>query len=123
MKIRLFNDSVRIRLTQAEVEALAAGGILESVIPFPGEAFVCTVQPTIDNFEAHQAGGRLTVLVPKSRTAAWASSSEEGMYAELPAASVGRVLRVAVEKDYRCIHKPGSPDSAGAFPNPAEIGD
>src|SRR5580698_5707115 len=114
MKIRLFNDSVRIRLTQAEVEALAAGGVLESVTPFPGEAFACTIQPSKDEFEAHQAGGRLTILVPETRTVGWASSSEEGMYAEQPSGHDGLVLRIAVEKDYRCIHKPGSPESAGA---------
>ena len=116
MKIRLFDDSVRLRLTQVEVEALAAGGMIESVIPFPGEALACVVQPTIGPLEARHSSGRITILVPKHDVANWASSTGEGMYAN-------GVLRIAIEKDYRCIHKPDSPDNAGTFPNPLASGD
>ena len=75
MKIRLFSDSVRVRLTQVEVEALAAGGAIESVTPFPGEALACTVQASAaDLFRAHHAAGRISILVPKALTAEWAES-------------------------------------------------
>lgn len=111
MKIRLFGDSVRVRLTQVEVEALAAGGAIESVIPFAGEALACMIQPSDGPLEAHHASGRITIMVPREGTANWAASMDEGMYA------TGR-LRLAIEKDYRCIHKPDSPDNAGTFPNP-----
>ena|SRR5450432_1317639 len=115
MKIRLFGDSVRVRLTQAEVEALAGGGVIESIISFPGEALVCAVQASGDVVEAHYAAGRITIRVPSEGVAPWASSAEEGMY------SRGFGFRVAVEKDYRCIHKPDAPDNAGTFPNPLEL--
>ena len=117
MKIRLFGDSIRLRLTQLEVETLAAGGDVESVTPFPDEAFTCTIQPSNGPLSVHHAGGRLTVLVPRIRTAEWAASSDEGMYGEQV------LLRIAVEKDYRCIHQPESPANAGTFPNPAATGD
>jgi hypothetical protein len=65
--------------------------------------------------EAHHANGRLTILLPARQTASWAASSDEGMY------STAGTIRIAVEKDYRCIHKPDSPDNAGAFPNPLEF--
>jgi hypothetical protein len=119
MKIRLFGDSLRIRLSQLEVEALAGGGAIESVTPFSDEAFACTVQPSETAFEARHAAGRITVMVPLERAQAWAASSEEGMYAEQPVQ--GLLLRISVEKDYRCIHKPDSPDNADTFPNPAAI--
>ena len=112
MKIRLFGDSIRLRLTQVEVQAIAAGGTIESVIPFPGEALACTVQPSTGPLlEARHQGGRITILVPPRDAAHWAASEDEGLY------STG-VLRIALEKDYRCIHKPDSPDNAGTFPNP-----
>jgi hypothetical protein len=123
MKIRLFGDSVRIRLTQAEVEALAAGGAIESVTPFPGEALACTVQPSQDSFEVHHASGRVSILIPQTRTTEWASSDEVGMYAEQVPANGGRAMQIAIEKDYRCIHKPDAPDNAGTYPNPAAIGE
>src|SRR4051794_20638652 len=113
MKIRFFEDSIRLRLTQTEVEALAGGGAIETLIPFTDEAFACMIQPTTGDFEAHHAAGRLTVMVPLDRTKAWAESSEEGFYGEQALAGGARVLRIAVEKDYRCIHKPDSPDNAG----------
>ena len=123
MKIRFFEDSIRLRLNQAEVEALGSGGALETVIPFTDEAFACMVQPTSGDFEAHHAAGRLTVMVPAERTKTWAESNEEGIYGEQPLAGGTRILRILVEKDYRCIHQPDSPANAGTFPNPASIGD
>ena len=113
MKIRLFGDSIRVRLTQVEVEALAAGGAIESVIPFPSEALTCYVQPIDGPLEARHAAGRISILVPLAETIRWAASRDEGMYG-----SSGETLRIAVEKDYNCIHKPDSPDNAGTFPNP-----
>ena len=118
MKIRLFGDSIRLRLTQVEVEALAAGGAIESVIPFPGEALACSVQSTNGGFEARHAAGRISVSVPYTEIVKWASSDEEGVY------GTADTLGIAVEKDYRCIHKPDSPDNAGTYPNPiASTGD
>ena len=112
MKIRLFGDSIRLRLTRVEVETLAKGGWLETIIPFPGEALACAVQLSDGPLEAHHAVGRITVRLPKEATAVWAASETEGMYATAGS------LRVAIEKDYNCIHKPDSPDNAGTFPNP-----
>ena len=59
MKIRLFGDSIRLRLTQAEVAALAKGGELEAVIPFVGEALACSVRPFDGPLEARHAAGRI----------------------------------------------------------------
>lgn len=112
MKIRLFGDSIRLRLTQAEVEILSKGGALEAVVPFSGEALACSVQPSDGPLDAHHSTGRITVLLPAGATAAWAASTDVGMYATTGA------LRIAVEKDYNCIHKPDSPDNAGTYPNP-----
>ncbi|HEY3738431.1 MAG TPA: hypothetical protein VGL53_01240 [Bryobacteraceae bacterium] len=118
MKIRLFGDSIRLRLNQAEVESLAAGGAVEMVIPFPGEAFACTVQPSGNSIEVRHSGGRLSILIPQAQTTAWAASAEVGMYADQQPSSGGAVLRVLIEKDYRCVHNPDAPDNAGTFPNP-----
>ena len=113
MKIRLFGDSIRLRLTQVEVETLSKGGVIESVIPFPGEAMACAVQPSEGPLEVRHSAGRIMVSMPSTEeTRRWASSEEEGLYG-----SVGP-LRIAIEKDYNCIHKPDSPDNAGTFPNP-----
>lgn len=117
MKIRLFGDSIRLRLTQEEVATLSKGGALESVIPFPGEALACVVQPFDGPLEARHAASRISVLVPQAETARWAVSEEVGMYATSLSGSGGPV-RIIVEKDYNCIHKPDSPDNAGTFPNP-----
>lgn len=112
MKIRLFGDSLRLRLTQAEVATLAHGGSLETVIPFPGEALACMVQPSDEPLTARHAAGRITILMPRSETTAWAASETEGMY------GASGHLRLAVEKDYNCLHKTDSPENDGTFPNP-----
>jgi hypothetical protein len=109
-------DSIRLRLTQDEVSSLARGGPIESLTQFPGEALMFALEPSELDFESHHAVGRVTVRAPLHLIQSWAKSGDEGLYQNQPVA--GGSLRIAIEKDYACLHKADSPENAGTFANP-----
>ena len=49
------------------------------------------------------------VILPRAMAAAWADSDQ----VTLESSDAG--VRILVEKDFQCLHKPGDPE---AFPNP-----
>ncbi len=117
MKLRVHGDSVRLRLSQAEVAQLAETGVVESATHVaPGAALAVMLraedirQPT-----ASLDGSALTVAVSRADVAVWAEDDREGLYGEQSAGD-GRTLQVAVEKDYACDHREtGAHDT---FPRP-----
>lgn len=113
MKVRLFGDSIRVRLTQSEVTSLADGGEIEVVLPVPPQALACSIRSMDDVLSVRHANGRMSIHVPSAECRRWAESTDEGLYGQQGG------LRIAVEKDYRCLHKDNSPDNLGTFPNPA----
>jgi len=57
-------------------------------------------------------GGVLTVLIPTGAVRAWAAGDEVGLYAQ------DEALRIAIEKDFRCLTR--VEEEPDAYPNPAE---
>jgi hypothetical protein len=117
MKLRVLDDSIRLRLDRAEVDRLAGAGVVEATTRFPGGATLAYRLEAGDGFAATQSAGIVTITVPAGDVANWAiDDSEVGLYARLDNGS--GELRVIVEKDFHClIPRPGV-DPADFFPNP-----
>jgi hypothetical protein len=117
VKLRILDDSIRLRLARAEVDLLAAVGEVSGTTRFPGGAELTYRLASGDTFTADSADGVVTILIPAVDVAAWTSDDEQiGLYANLPTA--GGELRIIVEKDFHClIPRPGI-DPADFFPNP-----
>jgi hypothetical protein len=116
MKLRLKGNSIRLRLTQREVEQLASSGIVEEAIQFgPGKrsfTYAIEVSRDIVAVGAEYENERMRVLLPSSRTQSWASSGEVGIEAS------DGLLRIVVEKDFACLKPRPGEDELGMFPNP-----
>lgn len=124
MKLRLKNNSVRLRLTQNEVVLLGDSGRVEEVIEFgaePHERFVYRLESGAESPRAVFGDNRLTVGVPQKEAAEWARTERVGMEFEQPVGG-GKVLRLLIEKDYACLQPRAGDDDAGAFPHPSESG-
>jgi hypothetical protein len=119
VKLRIRENSVRIRLVRDEVERLGRGEAVSQVTQFsPGAALISeieasdrTASPAADFDE-----GRLVVRLPLSQASEWATSEQVGIRGEQSVGS-GRVLEILVEKDFECLH-PGEEKTTGAYPNP-----
>jgi hypothetical protein len=116
MKLRVRNNSLRLRLNRREVEGLAAGAALREQIHFPGNACLAY---ELDSSPASQpettfTQGVIHISAPETMVSDWANSDEIGLYFDLPAN--GAALSIAIEKDLECIDGPVEERDPDAFP-------
>src|SRR5687767_12406856 len=119
MKLRIRGDSIRLRLTQGEVAALAENGLVEESTAFgPGteQRFGYAIGFGGSTLGAELSNGQLRVLVPADVARAWVSGDAVGLESVQDAGD-GRTLRILVEKDFACLTKRPDEDDTDAFPN------
>jgi len=103
MKLRIRQNSLRLRVNQREVATLASGAPLEERLEFPGGgslAYVLEASPKQAPGASFE-GGVVRILAPRSEIQAWAANDSIGIYFDLPAN--GDKLKVAIEKDLECV--------------------
>lgn len=124
MKLRLRGDSLRLRLTQTEVLALRDQGFWQDVTTLgaaagPLLAYRVEASPGGTQSVQHTAdaqGTTVTVILPAAGVTTWAdSTSQVGIYFDEPWG-----LKVAVEKDFRCLDPDRDEDESDNFTNPNE---
>ncbi len=104
MKLRIQENLLRLRLTQKEVACLHHHRLVECAIRFPSG-------PNSSEVSVDYKDNSISVALPGAAVTAWAESgrvSVEGFH-------LG--VRILVEKDFQCLHKPGEQDP-DAYPHP-----
>jgi hypothetical protein len=117
MKLRIRGQSLRLRLTRQEVSRLVQSGTLEETTvfgPAPDARLTCFVGlAPANDINASFLNGRIAVTLPADQAAAWAAGEAVGLYAETEAG-----LKIAVEKDFRCLEPRRGEDDSDAFERP-----
>lgn len=118
MKIRIKGNSIRLRLSQSEVNALAKGeAILERTQFSLVDAFEYAVELWhLKVAEAKFENGRITVFLPEEAIAKWAGTEEVSLSYLQENESDG--LRILVEKDFACLAEREGEDESDNFPHP-----
>lgn len=120
MKLRIRDNSVRLRLTRGEVDALRDNGVVEARTAFPGgREFRYEVEssPAIVSAGAFLSDGRITVRLPESEVHAWAGSEQVSISGEQQHNN-GDTLVILVEKDFACLAPREGEDESDMFPHP-----
>ena len=122
MKLRLHQNSIRLRLTQMDVAHFVKTSCVESAIEFgatPADRFTYSLSaevglaaPTV-NFEDRRIG----VRIPKVLADEWTGSENTRISTE-HAIDRGRSLHILIEKDFACVKKREGEDDVDTFPNP-----
>ncbi len=117
MKLRFRGNTLRLRVNQREVTALADGHSLEEAVAFPNNArFIYLFEPNAEREPmASFADGRIRIQAPLRDVQAWAQGESVGLYFDLPADSTTE-LRIAIEKDLECVD--GSPEEYDPYAFP-----
>ncbi|HET9502443.1 MAG TPA: hypothetical protein VFO93_02795 [Hymenobacter sp.] len=111
MKLRLEENSLRLRLSEAEVAQFAHTGRVAYTITF-GPAAGQTLEYALEKLPAtataeavqlRYAAGALAVEVPAALAQEWTNTEKNGFSAQIVVAE-GRELRILVEKDLDCRH-------------------
>lgn len=119
MKIRIQDNSIRLRLTRTEVDRVSREGGVRATIAFPGGTQLDYVVEASDSArpEARFDEAGIVVGVPGALLRQWAASDEVSISGEQPLAD-GDELRILVEKDFACLTPREGEDESDMFPHP-----
>jgi hypothetical protein len=124
MKLRVKNNSVRLRLTQAEVARLAENGRVEEAVEFGVQSdqrfvYALEISSETEEIRAKLENNRITIFIPKPQAEGWTQSDRTGMEAAQNIGD-GKTLRLLIEKDFACLAPRRGEDDADAFPHPQQ---
>jgi hypothetical protein len=113
MKLRLLGNSVRMRMSQSEVEKLATSGFVQDSVEFSPTPLVYILHSSKESthLEISFQNGWITITVPEEQIRKWASGSAVGIEGAFGGVSV------LIEKDWPCLHVDDA-DNKDTFPRP-----
>ena len=123
MKLRIQENSLRLRLSKSEVSLIGNGETVEETLDFGGEPaqrLIYALVP-VENTEELTAAfdsGRITIFLPKSQANEWARTDQIGIKAA-KSISNERVLHILIEKDFTCLNPRPDVEDRDAFSNPS----
>ena len=122
MKLRLRENSIRLRLLQTEVTQLREMGNVSETIVFgvnPTENMTYSLRTSAEAAEisAQMMDNQIEVFLPMKIAEKWADTNEVGLYNEQKIGDLA-TLKIIVEKDFVCVDRPLDEDNKNAFPHP-----
>ncbi len=120
MKLRIRDNSLRLRLTRGEVDLLRDEGIIAARTEFPGGRhfeYVVESSPASVKPGAFLSASVITVRLPEAVVRAWANSEQVSISDEM-LLDDGEKLGILVEKDFACLAPREGEDESDMFPNP-----
>ena len=123
MKLRIKGDSLRVRLAQGEMRALAERGEVEDRVSFPGGAalrYRLRIDRNSDEISSSYSSNVIEILVPEAQAQRWCGTDLVTLSAT-EAIGAGE-LRIVLEKDWACLAPREGEDESDNFPHPGSTG-
>lgn len=120
MKLRILDNTLRMRLSQSEVRLIRDKSLLRATVRFPGDTrfeYVLESSPASVTASAQFSDGTIHVVLPESKVIKWAESDVVAIECE-QAVGNGDVLTLLVEKDFKCLSPRDGENEADMFPHP-----
>lgn len=122
MKLRLRENSIRLRLLQTEVKQLReTGNVSERIIfgvnPTGTLTYSLRVSEDAEKIYAQMTDNQIEIFLPLNEAENWADTNEVGLYATQNIGDIGE-LKISIEKDFVCVERPNDKDNKDAFPHP-----
>jgi hypothetical protein len=119
MKLRIHDNSIRLRLSRTEVELFAATGHILEALEFGDLSdftYVLEASESQKVVSATHTAHIISITVPHHLAQEWTSTDLVSISGAQPLPD-GRELQILIEKDFKCIHKSAEGDE-DAYPNP-----
>ena len=122
MKLRIHNNSIRLRLTRSEVARFTADGRIEAALRFgpdPSQRLIYSLEavPGIASISAYGSAEHLRICVPCAIAQEWTGTERVAIAAKQSMGGQGE-LNILVEKEFRRLH--GAKFNPDLYPNPLE---
>ena len=121
MKLRIKDNSIRLRLTQTEVERIGNGDQIHNNLNFPGGERVSylLVGSAVEDPEIEYKDNRISISIPTEILTKWANSDEVSLLYEL-SLDHENVLKLLIEKDFACLTPREDEDESDLFSHPEQ---
>jgi hypothetical protein len=119
MKLRIHENSIRLRLTQKEVTHFQRSGRADATICFaPARTLSYSIERHQDASEVSAIfeGNAIRVVIPAKLAIRWTDSDDVGIQA-CQARGEDLRLELLIEKDFQCLHRTAGQEP-DAYPNP-----
>ena len=122
MKLRIHDNSIRLRLTRSEVARFTEAGRIEATLQFgPGAAQRMTygleISPGIAGLRASGSAEHLIIRVAPEIAKEWTTTDRVAISGE-QSANGATAVSILVEKEFRRLH--GAKYNPDLYPNPLE---
>jgi hypothetical protein len=120
LKLRILDNSIRLRLTRTEVDTVKTDGLVRGRVRFAGSNtfdYVLESSPATVKPEAHISNNCLTVRVPQMDIGQWADSEQVSISSDQNLDD-GEQLKILIEKDFHCLAPRDGEDESDMFPHP-----
>ncbi len=122
MKLRLRENSIRLRLLRCEIEQLRESGIVSEKIQFnQSQTFTYTLKTSneIKNISACFKNSEVIVEIPFDAARDWTETNLVGLQNEQKIDET-QTLKILIEKDFAFPDRPLDKDNSDAFPHPKQ---
>ena len=122
MKLRIRDNSIRLRLSHGEVESISTDGLVSASVPFSGGVtfnYVLESSPACVKPVAMFSNNVLSVRLPEKDVVEWAGTEAVSISAEQLLDDGGQ-LNLLVEKDFACLAPREGEDESDMYPHPEE---
>jgi hypothetical protein len=122
VKLRIRDNTLRLRVSRSDLALLIESGRVDSTIYFTEKpedkwTYSIEIRSDIDSATLIYQSSQVTVLLPGAEARAWAGSDQVGIYASCQNGQ-GQRLEILVEKDFACLDLSDA-ENEDTFPNPA----
>ena len=122
MKLRVKENSLRLRLLRSEVETLTSVGFVSEDIRFGAGTdqalrYTLVSSGEVEEITVQFVENQILVLLPESVAAGWTGSDQVGIESTQKIDEDCSLI-VLIEKDFVCLERPNDPDHDDAFPHP-----
>ena len=124
MKLRIRGNTLRLRLSQSEVDLVGQGREVEESTSFPGGGklqYVLRQSSSKTSVVKINEGDKscINVIVDQNKAKEWAKSEEVGLFGTEPL--VLGSLELLIEKDFACLNPREGIEDSDSYPNPATV--
>jgi len=121
LKLRIKDNTLRLRLGQSEVSQLTQQGRIRAEMPLPYPRSQSLIYELAlgegSMIEVAFSGMKLIIRVPQDQVNTWADTEQVGISSNIDAGD-GKSLLVMIEKDFQCLIEREGEDDSDSFPNP-----
>lgn len=120
MKLRIKDNSIRLRLSQSEVASIREQGLLRAHVSFSGGArfeYALESSPAVVAPVAEYSDNVLLVKLPESTVLQWADSDQIAITSNQMVGNDDELL-LLVEKDFACLTPRDGENESDMFPHP-----